>query len=576
MAMGLALVLGLMLLLFFFFFSSRMISKILTEDMTQMAALLGNDLSREMHSRAEQVNQIAQDNALHVLLHLDLTSQARRFLTQRLQDGTFRGFWLLRPDGSLLATTNGQDDEAPSPMELEGPDKTFLVLDARLVLAVRCPVASTEGVKGYLVAVIDYPSQALLQGISLDRTIGLALWNEDRIVAASPWLVDSTLMEKLRLEDTEVADNQGSYLVCTFSKGILPQTSLPVQIQLLRNKFEAEGRLRQLLSVFIASWFLMLFIFLVFGRHLNQKLVNPILKLARMAYHVSNHKTLPDRFCHFDPATPRDEINDLYRSFYEMFTNLNKARLDAEAADTAKSNFLSMVSHELRTPLTSVMGFAKIIRRKLNTNVAPAVLDPADKARKALDQINVNLEIIVAESERLTELINDVLDLAKLESGRMEWAMDVLDMREVINRAVTATSVLFQQKGLPCVVEMQPDLPLVVGDRDRLVQVMVNLLSNAVKFTEQGRVLCSAARQNNHLVVSVADTGIGIPTRDQALIFERFRQIGETLTGKPKGTGLGLSICKQIVEYHNGTIWFESEPGKGSHFHFSLPLPEMD
>jgi signal transduction histidine kinase len=572
MAMGLALVLGLLLLLFFFFFSSRMISHILTEDMDQMASLLGNDLNREMHSRVEQANQIAQDNALHVLLRLDLPAQARRFLSQRLQDGPFSGFWLLRPDGSLLAAARKEDADEPAPMGLTGPDRRLLVLTGRLHLALRGPVHSADGVRGHLVAVVEYPSQALLRGISVERTIGLAFWDEERIVAASPWLADSGLMSELRLQHEEITVDQGSYLVRTFSQGILPRTELPMQAQLLRNKHEAEGRLRQLLSVFIASWFLMLFIFLAFGRYLNKKLVNPVLDLANMAQHVGRHKSLPDRFCHFDPSAPRDEINDLYRAFYEMVNNLNKARLDAEAADKAKSNFLSMVSHELRTPLTSVLGFAKIIRRKLNAKVAPDIDSRAQKAGKALEQINVNLDIIVAEGERLTDLINDVLDLAKLESGRMEWKMDVLDPQALINQSVAATSPLFQQKGLPCVVELQPGLPHILGDKDRLMQVLVNLLSNAVKFTDHGHVLCSATVREGWLVTSVADTGIGIPEHEQTLIFERFQQVGETLTDKPKGTGLGLSICKQIIEHHKGHIWCESEPGKGSRFHFSLPL----
>lgn len=121
-------------------------------------------------------------------------------------------------------------------------------------------------------------------------------------------------------------------------------------------------------------------------------------------------------------------------------------------------------------------------------------------------------------------------------------------------------------------MELPPDLPAVHCDADRLVQVLINLLSNAVKFTPTGSVCCRAYTRDDQMIVEVSDTGIGIPERDKPFIFERFHQVGETLTDKPKGTGLGLSICKQIIEYHNGRIGFESTEGQGSTFYFSLPL----
>jgi CheY-like chemotaxis protein len=169
-------------------------------------------------------------------------------------------------------------------------------------------------------------------------------------------------------------------------------------------------------------------------------------------------------------------------------------------------------------------------------------------------------------------MINDVLDLAKIESGNVEWKMQPLGMAEVVERAASATSALFAQKGLPLVVEAPGDLPLVLGDQDRLIQVLINLLSNAVKFTDQGRVTCRVAQRDGELLVSVIDTGMGIAPADHATVFEQFKQVGDTLTDKPHGTGLGLPICKQIVERHGGRLWLESELGQGSAFHFTLPL----
>jgi CheY-like chemotaxis protein len=179
---------------------------------------------------------------------------------------------------------------------------------------------------------------------------------------------------------------------------------------------------------------------------------------------------------------------------------------------------------------------------------------------------------VVSEGERLTTLINDVLDLAKIESGRMEWNMKPVFIQDVIGRAVSATSSLFEQKELKLKKAIPEELPLISGDEDKLIQVVINLLSNAVKFTDKGQVSIEAYQDNNQLIVEVQDTGIGIAEEDKHKIFERFRQAGDTLTDKPKGTGLGLPICREIIEHHGGIIWMKSEPGVGSTFFFSMPV----
>jgi DNA-binding response OmpR family regulator/anti-sigma regulatory factor (Ser/Thr protein kinase) len=179
---------------------------------------------------------------------------------------------------------------------------------------------------------------------------------------------------------------------------------------------------------------------------------------------------------------------------------------------------------------------------------------------------------VVSEGERLTKLIDDVLDLAKIEAGKLEWHMETVAMAEVIDRATSATSSLFHHKGLALVRDVAADLPPVAGDADRLLQVVINLISNAVKFTATGSVTCRARLQDDGIAVSVIDTGMGIAAADQPKVFEKFKQVGDTLTDKPKGTGLGLPICREIVEHHGGHIWVESEPGKGSTFSFVVPV----
>jgi signal transduction histidine kinase/DNA-binding response OmpR family regulator len=268
----------------------------------------------------------------------------------------------------------------------------------------------------------------------------------------------------------------------------------------------------------------------------------------------------------------------------KLFEEVKQAKMEAEAAskvaekaNEAKSAFLSTVSHELRTPLTSVLGFTKIIRKRLEDKIFPA-LDRSDgKNEKTINQISENLNVVISEGERLTHLINDVLDLAKIEAGKMEWNFEKVSLPEVAERAIMATSSLFEQKSLQLVKNIDTNIPEISGDRDKLIQVIINLISNAVKFTDSGFVTCDVYRKKDELIVSITDTGIGIAMDDYSAVFEQFKQVGgDTLTDKPKGTGLGLPICKEIVEHHGGRIWLESEVGKGSTFSFALPVIQTE
>ncbi len=245
---------------------------------------------------------------------------------------------------------------------------------------------------------------------------------------------------------------------------------------------------------------------------------------------------------------------------------------EEKEVDRMKTDFISTVSHELRTPLTSVLGFAKIIKKRLNDILLPAITTEDKKTKRAARQVGSNIDIIVAEGERLTALINDVLDIAKMEAGKIDWNMQPLAVTGVIERAIVATSSLFEQKEVELIQDIDPDLPDIVGDQDRLIQVVINLISNAIKFTDEGSVTCRIRQIGNNIAVSVIDTGLGITATDQPKVFERFKQVGDTLTDKPTGTGLGLPISKQIVEHHGGQIWVESEVGQGSTFFFTLPI----
>ncbi|MDY7078308.1 MAG: GAF domain-containing protein [Chloroflexota bacterium] len=258
--------------------------------------------------------------------------------------------------------------------------------------------------------------------------------------------------------------------------------------------------------------------------------------------------------------------------------------------DRMKTDFISTVSHELRSPLTSILGFTRLIQRDFQRRIVPHVASE-EKVHQTAARILSNLTIIEGESKRLSQLINDMLDFAKIEADQMEWRMHVTDMAAVIQSGVVATTAMADEKGLSIQIDLPPDgLPPVWGHRDRLVQVIINLLSNAIKFTEQGQIRISGCRLQvaedegiqpkplplgEWVMVKVTDTGIGIQDKEIPHLFEKFTQIGDTLTEKPPGTGLGLSICKGIIEHHGGYIWTESEPDQGSIFSFVLPVMSL-
>jgi PAS domain S-box-containing protein len=250
--------------------------------------------------------------------------------------------------------------------------------------------------------------------------------------------------------------------------------------------------------------------------------------------------------------------------------------------DRMKSEFISTVSHELRTPLTSVLGFAHHIYKIFDRTLISKIATTDSKGQRAIRHIKEELGIIIAEGERLTRLINDVLDIAKMESGKLEWHMAEVSLETVIQTAVTATSALARAKNLSVQVNLVPALPQVWADQDRLGPDDTNLLSKAIKCTERGQIWVGAktspvvtARplaEGSWLPVSIRDTGGGIAPEHLPYVFEKFRQVGDVLTDRPAGTGLGLPICQEIVAQHGGHIWVESEVGQGSNFSFALPL----
>jgi signal transduction histidine kinase/Na+/proline symporter len=253
-----------------------------------------------------------------------------------------------------------------------------------------------------------------------------------------------------------------------------------------------------------------------------------------------------------------DLSRELERKVRQRTAELEEANRRLKELDRLKTDFVSTVSHELRTPLTSI--------RSLSESLLGAPDIPRDRQRQFL-------AIISEESQRLSRLIGQLLDLSRIEAGKMEWRLEPLDLRGVVAAAVETNRALFDGKGIALSFHAgEPRVP-VLADRDKLIQVLTNLLSNAAKFTPSGGwVAVRAFAENGEAVVEVEDTGVGIPPDQIEAIFERFRQVGDTLTGKPEGAGLGLPISREIVEHHGGRLTARSRVDVGSVFRMTLPL----
>jgi signal transduction histidine kinase len=252
-------------------------------------------------------------------------------------------------------------------------------------------------------------------------------------------------------------------------------------------------------------------------------------------------------------------VDDLQRSNKLLF----EANRQLRAATEAKSIFLAHMSHELRTPLNAVIGFSDLliggIAGKIN-----------NKQRQCLEDI-------LSSGKHLLSLINDILDLSKVEAGKIDIRPESLRLADVVDDAVTTVKTMIDESKHKLAVSIAEDLPPVYGDRNRLKQILLNLLSNAIKFTpDGGKLYLETSREDDFCKVSMVDNGIGIRKEDQTCIFEPFTQLDTQPGERKQGTGLGLALTKQLVELLGGKIWVESEYGKGSQFSFTIPLAEKE
>jgi PAS domain S-box-containing protein len=246
------------------------------------------------------------------------------------------------------------------------------------------------------------------------------------------------------------------------------------------------------------------------------------------------------------------------RELRRALEELASAKERAETADRLKSAFLATMSHELRTPLNSIIGFTGIVLQEM--------VGPLNEEQSK------QLNMVRSSADHLLSLINDVLDISKIEAGELTVVEEPIDLKTSIRKVSQTVRPLAEKKDLELMISTSPEIGTIHSDARRVEQVILNLLSNAIKFTEQGRILFSCRTAPAGVEFHVTDTGIGISDEDSKKIFKPFQQIDTGLTRKYEGTGLGLAICKKLVERLGGKIWFESEKGRGSTFSFSLPV----
>ncbi len=256
-----------------------------------------------------------------------------------------------------------------------------------------------------------------------------------------------------------------------------------------------------------------------------------------------------------------DDLAHANRELTMLSEKLAAMRLVAEEAQKTKGTFVAKVSHEFRTPLNMIIGLTDLLMSKpaiYGGQLSPALLE--------------DLSIVHRNCDHLSKMINDVLDLSRIEMGHLTLHQEWVNLAECVDSALTIVRPMLEKKKLELSLIIPDDLPSVYCDQTRIRQVILNLVSNAVRFTDRGKITVQALSQYHHVVVSVADTGPGILPKDANIIFEPFYQGASDLWRDQGGSGLGLSICKQFVELHNGEIWLESEPGSGTTFFFRLPI----
>jgi signal transduction histidine kinase len=455
--------------------------------------------------------------------------------------------------------------------------------DVQISIAAVAPIVNTTGNVLGAIQMSRLINDAFLDNLTFGReAVRLGLIYDDRIIArtilsaADRGMPDDTLAKGIAVDPTSLnVAHTGQTIILdnliSGDKGVphavayVPvrtgTETFPVVVMILVKLEEIysfqNSTLNNTVLIFTALTLLAVSIIYI---AIYRTTIRPLNKLKAIAQTMTS-----GQYDERAPVTSQDEVGQLASAFNEMANaiqqreiSLEEAREHAERADRVKSMFLASVSHELRTPLNAIINLTKFVALGMYGEINPEQKETLYK--------------VEASGKHLLSLINDVLDISKIEAGSLElFVEEGLRIDDIIQLAVETARGLLLQKPVAIRCEIEPNLPQLTGDEQRIRQIVLNLLSNACKFTEKGEIVVQAHRQDGNLLISVKDTGPGIDPKDQEAIFEVFRQ-AKAGVRKAEGTGLGLPISRRLTEAHSGRLWVESALGQGATFYVALPI----